>query len=206
MYSHAVSAVALLCTSLLLAGCAATKLDSQWADPQFQGRSLRGATVFVVCEAGDATTKSLCQDQLAAQVAALGATPQIAGAIDGPRTGREQPTSIYLPAARAAKARAVFSAAVSADPGQPNSGPSIGIGVGGYGGGRVGVGGGVGISLPIGGGERSSGQVMNAALTDVDSGRLMWSGNASTPPASNAAQQGALAKAVGEAAQKAGFF
>jgi hypothetical protein len=36
---------------LLVGGCASTVVQAQWADPQFAGRSLRGATALVVCNA-----------------------------------------------------------------------------------------------------------------------------------------------------------
>lgn len=66
---------ALAAGALFFVGCASTKLDAQWVDPQFKGHSLRGAKVLVVCEAADLAIKRICQDQVAAQVAALDATP-----------------------------------------------------------------------------------------------------------------------------------
>ncbi len=204
---HAAALAAVLAVGALLAGCASTQVDAQWTDPQFQGRSLRGTTLLVVCEAPDLTTRLRCQDQLAAQVTALGASARIAPEIANPQPGREQATSAYLPAARAARAAAVFSAAVTADALVSRGGPSVGIGVGGFGGGRVGVGGGIGISLPIGGARAGDGLGLSGALTDVASGRLMWSSRASTPAAADTnAQLGALTRAVAEAAQRAGFF
>ena len=201
-------ALALACGLALLAGCASTQVDAQWSDPQFQGRSLRGSKVLVVCEAPDLTLKRTCQDQLAAQVVAFGATPSIAADLPNPQPGREQATSAYLPAAREARAQAVLSAAVVDDLLRARGGPSVGVGIGGFGGGRVGVGGGIGISLPIGGSRGTVGAVgLNGALTDVASGQLMWSGKASTSASGDAAAQlGELARAVAEGAQKAGFF
>lgn len=193
---------------LLLAGCASTEVGPQWTDPQFQGRSLRGKTLLVVCEASDPTTKRLCQDQLAAQATAYGATPRIpASEPANPTPGREQNPQAYLPAARSAGAEAVLSAAVVSEPvGTVRSGPSVGIGVGGYGGGRVG--GGIGISLPIFGSrdrvETALG--LNGALTDVASGRLMWSARATAPGGEVNKQLDELARSTLEAASKAGFF
>lgn len=198
----------LAAATLLTAGCATTGLDAQWTDPQFQGRSLRGSTVLVVCEALDVATRRLCQDRLAAEVVALGATASLAPDIANPVPGREQATAAYLPAARAAGAQAVFSAAVvNQTVPRGYGGPSVGIGVGGIGGGRIGVGGGIGISLPIGGGRPAYRQGLSGALTDVATGKLMWSGTASTAESTDlGAQLGELTRAVAQGAQEAGFF
>lgn len=208
--SRARRLAALAAAALLgAAGCATTELDAQWTDPQFQGRSLRDTTILVVCEAPDPAVKRLCQDRLAAEVVAYGATASIApDELPNPMPGREQTPRAYLPAARAAGAQAVLSAAVvnQALPVR-RSGPSIGIGVGGFGSGSIGVGGGIGISLPIGGGAPIYRHGLNGALTDVASGKLMWTGTASTAESSDAAAQlSELTRAVAEAAQKAGFF
>ncbi|MBA3590060.1 hypothetical protein [Methylibium sp.] len=193
----------------LLAGCATTSLDAQWTDPQFQGRSLRDTTILVVCEAPDAAVKRLCEDRLAAEVVAYGATASIApDGLPNPVRGREQAPSAYLPAARTAGAQAVLSAAVVSEvvPGR-YSGPFVNIGIGSFGGGRIGVGSGIGISLPIGGGAGAYRHGLNGALTDVATGKLMWSGTASTGPSDDAGVQlSDLTRAVAEAAQKAGFF
>lgn len=187
-------------------GCASTQVGAQWTDPAFQGRSLRGNTLLVVCEAHDAATKRVCQDQLAAQVTAYGGTARIAGEIANPTPGREQTPSAYLPAARNAGAQAVLSAAVVSDPvATVRSGPSIGVGMGGWSGGRVG--GGIGISFPFGRAREESGLGLNGALTDVASGKLMWSGRASAPAGDDTGKQlDELARATLEAASKAGFF
>lgn len=191
---------------LALAGCASTQVGAQWTDPAFQGRSLRGSTLLVVCEAPDAATKRVCQDQLAAQVTAYGGTPRLAGEIANPTPGREQNPSAYLPAARSAGARAVLSAAVVSDPvATVRSGPSIGVGVGGWSGGHVG--GGIGISFPFGRARDETGLGLNGALTDVASGKLMWSARASAPAGADTGKQlDELARATLEAASKAGFF
>lgn len=190
------------------AGCASTQVGAQWIDPGFQGRSLRGNTLLVVCEAADAATKRVCQDQLAAQVTAYGGTARIAGEIANPTPGREQTPSAYLPAARSAGAQAVLSAAVVSDPvATVRSGPSIGVGMGGWSGGRGSVGGGIGISFPFGRASEETGLGLNGALTDVASGKLMWSGRASAPASADTGKQlDELARATLEAASKAGFF
>lgn len=199
-------AAAALAALLLAAGCASPEVGAQWSDPAFQGRSLRGATLLVVCEAVDQAARRICQDQLAAQVTAYGATPRIAGEIANPTPGREQSPSAYLPAARNAGAQAVLSAAVVSDPSPAvRSGPSVGVGLGGWGGGRVG--GGIGISFPFGGSKVENGLGLNGALTDVASGKLMWSARASAPAGDDTGKQlDQLARTTLEAASKAGFF
>jgi hypothetical protein len=88
-------------------------------------------------------------------------------------------------------------------------GPSIGIGIGGFGGSyRSGGGVGFGVSAPLGGaGQAETGYAANASLTDVASGRLMWSARASAPPSSDVAQQlSTLATVLLDAARQAGLF
>lgn len=190
--------------ALACAGCASTQLDSQWSDPQFAGQSLRGSKLFVVCEAPDAVLVKQCQDRLAGEVVAYGATPVLAQDRATPAPGRAGTADAYLPAARMAGARAVLLSSVAPSARVVGGGPSIGIGVGG-GGGRVG--GGLGISLPIGGPKVSTAYGANTLLTDVPSGKLMWTANTSTPASDDpAAQVGELVKAAMGGASKAGFF
>src|SRR3990170_7087498 len=68
------SLAAVLCAAVL-AGCAGTtRLDAPWVDAQAPSPALRGQRVLVACEAYDITIQQLCQDQLAAEVTARGAT------------------------------------------------------------------------------------------------------------------------------------
>lgn len=201
---------AMLAASLLvLAGCATTKLDAQWSDPQFVGRSLRGAMVLIVCEAAEVAVRRICQEQLAAQVSAAGARPVMGPDFANPTPGRLMAGDQYLPAARGAGASAVFAAAVAPDASYVTPGPSFGIGIGGFGGGYRGggVGVGVGVDVPVGAGQVRTAYAANSMLTDVASGRVMWSVKASTPASEDLnAQVAELAKAVVGAAQKSGFF
>jgi hypothetical protein len=67
--------------------------------------------------------------------------------------------------------------------------------------------GGVGVSVPVGGGQVSTGYSANGRVTDVATGRLMWSARASTPPSGDVnAQIAELSKAVLDAAGQAGLF
>jgi len=203
--------IAALLGPALLAGCATTQVNVQWTEPEFKGRSLRGEKVLVVCDAPDVATQRVCQEQVAARIAAAGATPVIsqnAGLTAGP-----PPTNdATLVAARGAGAKAIFGIIVGADVTVVNPGPSIGIGVGGFGGsggyrGGTVTGGSVGIGFPIGGGQATTGYAANMVLTDAATVKLMWSSKVTTPASSNVtAQMGELARVGVEAARGAGFF
>jgi hypothetical protein len=195
----------------LLAGCATTQVNVQWTEPEFKGRSLRGEKVLVVCDAPDVATQRVCQEQVAARIAAAGGTPVIsqnAGLTAGP-----PPTNdATLVAARGAGAKAIFGVTVGADVTVVNPGPSVGIGIGGFGGsggyrGGTVSGGSVGIGFPIGGGQATTGYAANMVLTDAATVKLMWSSKVTTPASSNVtAQMGELARVGVEAARGAGFF
>lgn len=191
-----------LALGLLLTGCASTRTGAEWLDPQFAHLSLRGTRVLVVCEASELPIKRLCQDVLAAEVTARGAT-----AVFGPETlatGQQPLAEAYLGAARQANARSILSSAISPDASVVHPGPTIGVGLGGWGG-RIG--GGVGVSVPVGGGHVEQALGATGTLTNVASGRTMWTVRASTPSSRDVnAQVSALGKAVMEAATKAGFF
>lgn len=189
----------------LLAGCATPKVDTQWSDPQFSGQSLRGQRLYVVCEAPDEALARQCQDKLAAEAVALGATAVPSPGREAAAPGRAGTSDAYLAPAREARTRAVLMTSIGPAAQTVRPGPSIGLGIGGFGGGRVG--GGLGISLPIGGSSVSTSYGANTLLTDVASGRLMWTANTSAPSSSDpAGQVGDLVKAAMDGAKKAGFF
>jgi hypothetical protein len=179
-------------------------MDAQWTNPDYQGRNVRGASVLVACEAQDLTLQRICEDQLAAAVSARGAKPtlnsQLAAATTPP-TG----TDPYLAAAKRVGARAIVRMTLSS--GQPvavDSGPSIGIGIGG-GSGRIG--GGAGIGFPIGGARVSQAYGAETALIDPANGATMWSGRASSSTAQNVAGQiTELAQTTVEALQGTGLL
>ncbi|HKX42156.1 MAG TPA: hypothetical protein VJO99_13430 [Burkholderiaceae bacterium] len=188
-----------------LAGCASTTLDAQWRDPQVPGSYLRGAKVLVTCEAADVTLKRICEDQLVAELTARGATTVITDvSADAGGMRPAVPDAQYLPAARSSGAKAVVSMSVGVSSQAVNPGWSIGVG--GFGFGRHSAGG-VGVSAPLGGGGVTAGYSASSRVTDVASGRLMWSARATTPPSSDLnAQLADLSKTVVDAAQKAGLF
>jgi hypothetical protein len=201
----AIAGRAALLGLLLLAGCATTQVGAQWSDPAFRGQTLRGARLLVVCDAPDPAMQRICQDELSARVQGLGATP--VQAPDGSATGRQPAVQQLLAAARVAGAKAVFSASVLPDATVVNPGPTVSIGLGGFGGYHSGVSGGVGIAMPAGGGSVSTGYAANGTLTDVASGRMMWTAKATTPAQADLnAQLAELARAVVGSAQQAGLF
>ena len=95
---------------LAAAGCTSSpQLAAQWTDPQLgpQSAFLRGSRVLVACDVADLTVRQLCQDRVAAEVSARGATP----VFPGPDTLIATDRSIdgqLLPAARSADAKALM--------------------------------------------------------------------------------------------------
>lgn len=195
--------------AIALAGCATTQLEGQWLNPDYSGRSLRGAPVLVACEARETTLQRICEDQVAAQIATLGGTPtrhwQLAETANPPATG----TDPYRAAAGRIGARAIVRTTLS--PGAAvaaPAGPTIGIGLGGGSGGHGGgVGGFGGISFPIGGTRVSNAYTSETALIDPANGAVMWSaratGNASQDVTGQITE---LAKTSADAIRQAGFF
>jgi len=193
-------------TTLLVTGCAGgTRVQAQWSDPQFAGRSLRGAKVLVVCDAAEPVIRRICQDKLAAYVGAIGAT-----VVTVPEELSAGPSDRTLAAARKTGATAVFGSSIAHEAGPMGAGPQVGIGVGGIGGGGGSVsGGGVGISLPIGGGgaQLDPGYAADMLVTDVASGRLMWTSKVTTSGWSDLETKiNDLVRVGVEAAQKAGML
>jgi len=194
---------------LLLAGCASSRINAQWSDPQFSGLPPRGAKVWVVCQAADPTLRRICADRMAARLAALGALPLLAPDGSDVAEAAAPTEAVLLQAARGAGAAALLRAQLAAEVVALAPGPTIGIGIGGFGGSyRSGGSVGFGVSAPLGGaGPAETGWAATASLTDVASGRLMWSARASAPPSSDVAQQlSTLATLLLDAARQAGLF
>src|SRR5438105_9981272 len=185
------TSLALFIAGALIAGCASTRLDAQWADPQLRPGSLRGTRVLVACDAAETVVKRICQDQIVAEVVARGATPVVA-----PEGG---PPSVD--AARSAGARAVLMQRIV--PYGSSVSPGFTVGLGGFGFGSGGFGGGIGVSAPLGGGQVTTGYAADTRLTDAGSGKLMWTAKASAPPSQDLqAQLTELTRAVFGAADK----
>ena len=187
----------------LLVGCAIPQLDAQWSDPSLGASFLRGARVLVACDAFELVVRQICQDQLSAEVLSRGATPVFLAPGFPVATDRSVDAHL-LPAAREAGAKAmmVMTVAVAVqDVSQPFQ-----IGIGGFGFGSSGSAG-VGVSAPVGGGRVTSGYSANGRVTDVPTGRLVWTAKATAPPSSDVnAQMSELSKLVVGAADKAGLF
>jgi hypothetical protein len=197
---------AALAVALWLVGCAASRVDAQWSDAQFNGQPPRGAKVLVACQADDPTLRRICADRMAARLSALGMFPLLAA--DSGSAAAPDETAL-LQAARAAGAAALLRTSLAPEAVAIAPAPAVSIGIGGFGGGyRSGGGVGFGMSAPIGGpGPARTGWGASVALSDVASGKLMWSARASAPPSSDvAAQLDTLAALLLQAAREKGFF
>jgi hypothetical protein len=202
---------AAVCTALLLSACASTKMDAQWSNPEFAKASLRGQTILVACQARDFTIQAVCEDQAATQLESRGAKA-VRFAVVSP--GAPPANEAIEAAAKRTGARAIYRSSLSTFAPAVSSGPTIGIGVGGYGGsggwgggGYRGGGVGGGITLPIGGGAVSEAWAADTALVDVASGVLIWSGRATTPTGSDVtAQLTELSRVTVEALASNGAF
>lgn len=194
-------------SALLSAGCASKAVQGQWTDPQFANHSLRGAKVLVVCDSNEAAVKRICEEQMSAELSAIGATPVIERVADGPASINDR----ALAAARSAGAKAVLISSVAPEVTSISPGPSVGIGIGGFGGfggyHSGGISTGVGVSVPVGKERVDTAYAANLSVTDADSGRLMWTGKVTASGRQDINQQLAfLAKNGIEAAQSAGIF
>ena len=201
---HLVLAAAL---PLALVGCASTVVDAQWRNVELPPSYLRGATVMVSCETADDVLRRICEERVMADLRTHGATPVLAAPGSVPPAQPAQSGTAdaqFLPAARSSGAKAVLSVTVGAS--SASVSPGVMVSIGGFGFGRN-SGAGVGVSAPIGGGQVSNGYSANGRVTDVASGRLMWSARASAPPSGDLnAQLAELSKSVLDAADKAGLF
>ncbi|HTJ04933.1 MAG TPA: hypothetical protein VL624_06280 [Caldimonas sp.] len=188
----------------LAAGCAsAPQLDAQWSDPAAAPGLLRGARVLVACDAAELVVRQICQDRLAGEVAARGATPVFVPPETPIVTDRSIDSQLLAPARESgAKALLVMTVAVAV---HDVSAP-VQIGIGGFGfGSSSSVG--VGVSAPVGGGRVTAGYSGNGRVTDVSNGRLVWTAKATSPPSADLdAQMADLSRLVLGAADKAGLF
>ncbi|TLD46611.1 MAG: hypothetical protein FAZ92_01118 [Accumulibacter sp.] len=181
---------------LALAGCASTKMTSEWRDANVAGAVLKGQQVLVVCQSRDHSLRRICEDQWKMRLQRTGvagiqsyAVPQLPA--DG-MAGNEEIRS----AAVRAGAFAVASVQLSPDDlAVVNPAPQVGIGVGGGSGGYRNGGfsaGGLGLSFPIGWPTAAQGMTCSVAMLDAASGAVFWSGSATAPP--SGAQAGQVAE------------
>ena len=204
--NHCYRLSATLIAGGLVAACASSpQLNAQWIDPSLGTHSslLRGAKVLVACDAFDVAVRQVCQDQLASEVVARGATPVLV-ASDTPLLTDRAIDGQLLSSARTVAAKAVLVVTLTPAVTDVNSGPSFSIG--GFGFGRSSAVG-VGVSAPIGGARVTTGFSANGRVTDVATGRLVWTASAAAAPSADLnAQFAALSKIVLDAAEKAGLF
>lgn len=195
---------------LVLTGCASTQMGAQYVDPQTPPQILRGAAILVVCEGPEPALKLICESQAVGQLTELGAKPLTDPKLVSLMSGREPTAEQYLPAAREAGARAVYSTTLKPDYWRPN--PMSSFSIGGWGGsggyyGGSGVGGGVGVTMPVGGAQGATGLAATGTLIDVVSGRVIWTAGATTSQAVDATTQIAeLTRALTESMRQAGLF
>lgn len=200
-----------LFASLVVAGCATARMDSQWVDRSFHDALAPGARVFVACETAVDSLRRLCEDAWAERMRTEGiAVVRSYGAAPLPADAGSNPARID-DAARASGASAVVRMKLahgSHSVFQP--GPQVGFGIGGGSGGGGGFSfGGIGISLPIGGGGVSQRLEMAASttLTDLARGTVVWAGSARTEIDGDAgAPVSALTRVTVDAMKEAGVI
>ena len=192
-----------------LAGCATTRMDAEWRDPALTAGSLKGARVLVVCRAPDEALRRVCEDRWANLLGARGLVPVRGYSLPGLPWASDDSSAEMRAAARASGVAALASMSlIPSDMNVVSPGPQVGVGVsgGGYRGGGFSVGG-IGISFPIGGATVTRSLGARSSVVDVASGKLLWSGTASTPASSDLpAQVGELARVTTEAIFRAGLI
>ncbi|HQR71401.1 MAG TPA: hypothetical protein PLE54_12405 [Burkholderiaceae bacterium] len=185
----------------LLAGCATTRMEAQWSNPEFGGAKLRDQTVLVACQARDFTVQAVCEDQIAGQLGTRGVKP-VKFAVSN--SGVAPTNEAIEAAAKKINARAVFRTTLSTSIPTVSAGPTIGIGVGGggYRGGAAG-----GISMPIGGSTVSEAYAADTAIIETATGKLIWTGRATSPTGGDVtAQLSELTRVMFEALASSGPF
>jgi hypothetical protein len=196
----------------LLAGCATTQMNAEWRDPAATAGSLKGARVLVVCRGPDEAVRRVCEDQWSSQLGTKGAAVQTSYSIPGFPWASGDTSDEMRAAVRASGVAALASMSLyPSDAAVVSPGAQVGVGIGGgSGGGYRGGGfsvGGIGITLPIGGATATQGLAASSSLVNVASGKLVWSGSASTPASGDIlGQVAALTQVTIEAMRRAGLI
>lgn len=184
-----------------LAACTTPRMEAEWSDPA-AGQTLRDAPVIVVCEAEDVATTRLCVETLVSEFRSRGL--RAFGASNLTATGPGSAEERYLPAARAAGARAALVARLRPDATTVNPPASVGIGIGG---GSRHFGTDIGVTLPVGGASAHTSYAGSATLLECASGKVLWSAKAIAPSSSSQQSQITdLARALAESAHRGGLF
>ena len=188
----------------LLVGCASTpQLDAQWSDPSLGPSFLRGTRVLVACDAYEVVVRQICQDHLAREVVARGATPVFLApgfpvatdrSVDAQaaacraRGGREGDDGDDRRCRRPGRQSAVSDRHRRLRLRQQRQCRRRRLGAG--------------RRRP-----RDSGYSANGRVTEVPSGRLVWTAKATAPPSSDInAQMSDLSRLVLGAADESGLF
>ena len=195
----------------LFAGCATTGMNAQWTNPEFAGGSLAGQRVLVLCQARDDTLRRVCEERWTSGLAAHGVTGIPGYSLAGFGPGGAATPEEIANAGRAQGATAVASTQLMfSDVAVVNPGPQVGFGLGGGSGGYRGGGisfGGIGLSFPVGGATATRSLDSSTALVDLASGKVIWSGSATTSATGDtAAQIDALTRTTLEALKNAGLI
>lgn len=189
---------------LLWSGCASNAIQAEWTDPQFSGHSLSGEEVWVVCDSAEVAVERICEDRVVESLTAAGIIPVRASESKPASDNSASANPDRMVAARMAGAKALFASRVAPDSKVVNPGPTVGIGVGGFGGYSRGVGAGVGVSVPVGSERVDIAYRADMTLTDVATGKLMWTSSVATGASQDVARQmGKIASAGVAAARKA---
>jgi uncharacterized spore protein YtfJ len=165
-----------------------------------------------VCNANAPAVQRICQDQIAARMLMSGVRPVMATEADLMAAEGEPIADKIFAAARRAGAHAIWAAAIAPDVTVVSPGPTIGFGIGGFGtsGGwhrSSGVGGGIGVGVSVGGEQVNTAYAADMTLTDVETGRLMWTSRITTPASQDITEQVTRLVEVGvTSAQQAGFL
>ena len=203
----AAAAATTAAAALAVAGCAAPRLDGQWADPAFASRTLRDHVVLVSCRGPDGTLARLCEDRLASSLREAGARPVTAPQpLDAAAGNREIAEAARIAGANAAVASSISVAAVTQT---VPTGPQMGLGVGGgFGGGGLSFGGlSLSMSVPIGGARPQTALASSTTVLDAATGAEMWSARATSPSSEDASVQVAgLARTSVDAMRRSGLF
>jgi len=193
----------------VLAGCATTQMNAQWRDPAFDATALKRGRMLVVCRVPDEALRRNCEDQWVTLLLAQGITPVRSYSIPGfPWTSGDGSPELRAAVATSGVGAYASMSVVAGDLTVVNPPAQVGVGVsgGGHRGGGFSVGG-IGISFPIGGATATHSLGASTALVDAASGRLVWSGSASTPASSDpVVQVASLTQVTVEAMRKAGLF
>ena len=201
---HAV-AILLAGGALQLTGCASNNIQAQWSDPAFAGHSLHGEKILVVCDARETAIRRVCEDRMTARLAASGVVPVTPADTEQPAADAAGSNDNVMVTARTSGAKAVWRSTVAPDATVGGSSPIVGFGMGGFGGGGVGAG--VGVGVPVGPERVETAYGANLVLTDIESGKVMWTSKVTAPASRDVNTQiDKLAQTGVEAAQKAGML